>query len=83
MFVECVKSAPNLIRIINFKVTVLGEVNRPGSYTIPNERVTIIEALGLAGDLTIQAERKNILIIREENGKKTYSRLDLTSEDIS
>ena len=70
------------IRIINFKITVLGDVNRPGSYTIPNERITVIEALGLAGDLTIQAERKNVLIIREENGKKTYNRIDLTSEQV-
>lgn len=70
------------IRTVNFKVTVLGEVNRPGSYTIPNERITILEALGLAGDMTIQAERKNVLIVREENGKKTYHRIDMTSEDV-
>ena len=63
-------------------MTVLGEVNRPGSFTIPNERITVIEALGLAGDLTIQAERKNVLVIREENGKKTYNRIDLTSEEV-
>ena len=70
------------IRTVNFKVTVLGEVNRPGSFTIPNERITIIEALGLAGDLTIQAERRNVLVIREENDKKTYTRVDLTSESV-
>ena len=70
------------IRNINFKVTVLGEVNRPGSYTITNERITVLEALGLAGDLTIQAERRNVLIVREENGKKTYNRIDMTSEEV-
>lgn len=70
------------IRTVNFKVTVLGEVNRPGSFTIPNERITVLEALGLAGDMTIQAERKNVLVVREENGSKTYNRIDLTSETV-
>jgi len=70
------------IRTVNFKVTVLGEVNRPGSYIIQNERITIIEALGLAGDMTIQAERRNVLVIREENGKKTYNRVNMTSEEV-
>lgn len=79
---EYIKDPIVNIRIINFKVTVLGEVNRPGSYTIPNERITIIEALGLAGDLTIQGERHNVLIIREENGKKTYNRINMTSEEV-
>lgn len=82
LLTEYIKDPIVNIRIINFKVTVLGEVARPGSYTIPNERITIIEALGLAGDLTIQAERKNILLIREENGKKTYNRINLTSEEV-
>ena len=57
-------------------------MNRPNSYTIPNERITVLEALGLAGDMTIQAERRNVLVIREENGKKTYNRIDLTSETV-
>ena len=82
MLKEYIKDPIVNIRTINFKVTVLGEVNRPGSYTIPNERITVLEALGLAGDMTIQAERKNVLVIREENGKKTYTRLDLSSETI-
>ena len=79
---EYIKDPIVNIRTINFKVTVLGEVNRPGTFTIPNERLTIIEALGLAGDLTIQAERKNILVIREGISKKTYTRVDLNSEEI-
>ena len=82
MLKEYIKDPIVNIRTVNFKVTVLGEVNRPGSYTIPNERITILEALGLAGDMTIQAHRKNVLVIREENEKKTYTRLDLTSETI-
>ena len=79
---EYIKDPIVNIRIINFKVTILVEVNRPGSYTIPNERITVLEALGLAGDMTIQAERRNVLVIREENGKKTYNRIDLTSETV-
>ncbi len=70
------------LRNINFKVTVLGEVNNPGTFTVQNDRITILEALGLAGDLTIQAERNNIMVVREENGKKTYNRVNLTSEEI-
>jgi polysaccharide export outer membrane protein len=80
MLKDYIKNPIVNIRTMNFKVTVLGEVRSPGSFTIPNERITIIEALGLAGDMTIQAERKNVLVIREENGKKTYTRVDMTSE---
>lgn len=65
----------------NFRVTVLGEVARPGTFTIENDRVTILEALGLAGDLTLYGERNNVLVIREENGKKEEFRLDLTKRE--
>lgn len=65
----------------NFRVTVLGEVARPGTFTIENDRVTILEALGLAGDMTIYGERKNVLVIREQNGEKKEYRLDLTSRE--
>lgn len=71
-----------LIRILNFKVTVLGEVRNPGTFTIPNERITILEALGIAGDLLITAERTNLLVIREIDGKKTEHRVNLTSKDL-
>ena len=70
------------VRLKNFKITVLGEVVRPGSYVIPNERVTIIEALGLAGDMTIKGERENVMVIRENEGENTYHRVDLTSKTI-
>lgn len=65
--------------ITNFKVTVLGEVARPGSFTIPNERITVLEALGLAGDLTINGVRNNVMVLREINGEKSFHRIDLTS----
>lgn len=70
------------VRLKNFKITVMGEVSKPGSYTIPNERVTIIEALGLAGDMTIKGKRENLMVIRENEGVNTYHRVDLTSKSI-
>jgi polysaccharide export outer membrane protein len=70
------------VRILNFRITVLGDVRNPGTFTIPNERVTILEALGIAGDLLITAERQNILVIREENGKRREYRVDLTQESL-
>lgn len=71
-----------IIRILNYKVTVLGEVRNPGTFTIPNERVTLLEAIGIAGDLQITGQRKNVLVIRENDGKKTQTRIDLTSNDL-
>lgn len=69
------------IRIKNFRVTVLGLVNRPGTYSIVSERITILEALGLAGDLNLKGRRDNVLVIRDFNGAKTYTRIDLTSRE--
>ena len=70
------------IRTLNYKITVLGEVNRPGSYTTPNERITLIEALALAGDMTIYGERENVLVIQDYDGKKTYTRVNLKSQEL-
>jgi len=69
------------IRILNFKISIQGEVTLPGTYSINSERVTLIEALAMAKDLTIYGRRDNILIIRETNGVKTYNRVDLTKAD--
>jgi polysaccharide export outer membrane protein len=70
------------LNILNFKITILGEVSIPGTYRIPNERITILEAIGLAGDLKITGIRNNVLVIREDkNGKKEF-RIDLTSKEI-
>lgn len=70
------------IQIVNFKITVLGEVNRPGTYNVPNEKVTIFEALGIAGDLTLAGKRKPVKIIREVNKKRVEYSVDLTSSSI-
>lgn len=66
----------------NFRVSVLGEVARPGSFVLPSERVTVLEAIGMAGDLTIRGVRQNVLLIREEGGQKSMHRLDLTSQNV-
>lgn len=70
------------IRFLNYKVTLLGDVNSPGVYTIPNERVSILEAVALAGDLTLYGKRENVLIIREAEGQRHFGRIDLTRPDI-
>lgn len=71
------------IRLENFTVSILGEVNRPGTYRINGEEITIMEALGLAGDMTIKGMRKNVLVIRDFNGTKVYTRIDLTTKEAS
>lgn len=79
---EYVTDAIVNIRLINFTVTVLGEVNNPGTYTIQDERISLSEALGLAGDLSIYGKRDNVFLIREVEGKKKYAKLDLTSINV-
>ena len=65
------------IRYANFRVSVLGEVNRPGVCSIDNEKVSILDAIAMAGDLTIYGKRDNVLLIRENNGKRETVRIDL------
>lgn len=69
------------LRILNYKVTVQGDVARPGTFSTNTERITLPEALSMAGDLTITGRRDNILIIREIDGKKSYNYVDLTKAD--
>src|SRR5690606_37286749 len=70
------------IRILNFKVTVLGEVQKPSSFIIPTEKVTSLEALGLAGDMTAYGRRENVLIIREKDGTRSTTRLNLNDKNV-
>lgn len=70
------------VRILNFRVSVMGEVSKPGVVTVPSEKISILEALALAGDLTVYARRDNVLLIREENGKRITKRIDLTASNI-
>lgn len=69
------------IQILNFKITVLGEVANPGTFKIPNERITVLEAIGLAGDLKITGKRMNLLVIRDRNGVKEQHRVNLTKAE--
>lgn len=69
------------VRFANFKITVIGEVTQPATYTVPNEKVTLLDAIGMAGDLTIYGKRENVLLIRDNAGKKEFIRLDLTAYD--
>ena len=65
------------VEYVNLCFNVLGEVNRPGHYSIDREHPTLLDAISMAGDLTIQGERKNVLVIRNENGKKKTYRINL------
>jgi len=69
------------IRHSNYKVTVLGEVNKAGYYIIPDAKATILDALGLAGDLTIYGKRDNVLVVRNINGEITKGRINLTDSN--
>jgi len=70
------------IRLLNFKVSVFGDVARPDVYRLQNERTTITQALSLAGDLNITAMRTNILLVREQDGKRSFIPIDLTSKKL-
>ncbi|MFB3390042.1 polysaccharide biosynthesis/export family protein [Flavobacterium sp. LAR06] len=67
------------IRLLNAKVTVLGEVHKPGTYSFTEQRLTVPQALGYAGDLTINGKRKDIILIRESEGVRTIKHIDLTT----
>lgn len=70
------------INFLNYKISVMGEVNHPGQYTISNERVTILDALALAGDMTPYGKRNTVLVARENNGKMEFARIDLNQSDV-
>lgn len=71
------------VRFMNFKVSVLGEVSRPGSFAVSNERISILDALSQAGDMTLYGRRDNVLLIREDaQGKRTNYRIDLTDKNL-
>lgn len=70
------------VSFLNFRVTVLGEVRNPGTYTVPSERITVLQAIGMAGDLLITAERHGIMLIRDEDGVHTHYSFDLTDSEL-
>lgn len=79
---EFIPDAAVQVRFMNFRVTLLGEVNQPNTYTIPNERLTVLEALGMAGDFTSYARRDAVLVIRERNDKREFARIDIQDKNL-
>ena len=82
LLVPYLKAPIVTIQFLNYQVTVLGEVLRPGTYSVNNERVTILDALGLAGDMTVYGKRDNVLLTRVNNGELKIVRLNLNTDEI-
>lgn len=82
LFKEYTKNPIVNVRFLNYNFSVLGEVSKSGRYSMPTERTSILEALSMAGDVTDLGRRENVLLIREENGKRDFVRMNLLSKDI-
>lgn len=80
--VELLKDPTVVIRFMNFKVTVLGQVGQQGPVTVPGERLTVLEAIGLAGGITDYGKKDKVKVVREINGQRETGIIDLTSKDI-
>lgn len=76
---EYYKNPTVQVRFANYKITVLGEVVKPATYTVPSEKVTVLDAISMAGDLTVYGKRNNIMLMRDNGDKKDIVRLDLNS----
>lgn len=68
------------IRHLNYEVSIIGEVGKPTVINVPSEKISLLKALGIAGDITIYGKKHNVLLIREEEGKRTINRIDLNDE---
>jgi len=79
---KTIKNAFVATRLLNFRVSVLGDVAHPGSFNIPNERVSLLDALSMAGDLNITANREDVMLIRETEGKKKYVSINLNDSKV-
>jgi polysaccharide export outer membrane protein len=70
------------VRFMNYKITIIGEVNRPGTYSFPADKLSAFEAIGLAGDITIYGKRDNVLVVREANGVRSFGTLNLSDPNV-
>lgn len=70
------------VSILNFNITVIGEVNRPGTFNITGDRITVLEALAMAGDLTVYGKRADVIVIRETGGERQVEKIDLKSKSL-
>lgn len=82
IFSEYTKDPVVNVRFMNYKFTVLGEVARPGTFSMPGERLTVLEAIGMSGDLTIYGKRQEVLVVRELEGRREFGRINLLSKDL-
>jgi polysaccharide export outer membrane protein len=80
--VELLTNPNVIIRFLNYKVTVLGEVGHPGTISVPGERITILEAIGLSGDITPFGRKNTVKVIREVNNKREIGIIDLSSKNL-
>ena len=76
------KNPSVIIRLINFKITMLGEVGRAGPISLPSEKVTILEAIGLAGDITLYGKKDDVVILRDVDGAVEHGKIDLSSKKV-
>jgi polysaccharide export outer membrane protein len=79
---EFYKDPVVIVRILNFEITVTGDVGRPGVVNIPNERASIFDVIALSGELNLTANHRNVLLIRTENNERKFVRMDLTSSNV-
>ena len=77
-----VKNSIVNVQFLNFRITVIGEVNKPQTFTIADEKVDLLQALGMAGDMTPYGKRENVLVIRKVDGKRTMVRMNLNKQEI-
>ncbi|WP_240755217.1 polysaccharide biosynthesis/export family protein [Pedobacter sp. SYP-B3415] len=77
-----VKNPIVTVKYMNFRVTVIGEVAHPATFTVSNDKISVLEALGMAGDMTPYGKRENVLIIRENDGQRTTTRINLNHKDV-
>jgi polysaccharide biosynthesis/export protein len=70
------------VRFMNYKITIIGEVNKPGSFSVPVDKLTAFEAIGLAGDITLYGRRDNVLVVRETNGIRQVGWLNLQDPNV-
>lgn len=79
---DYIKGSVVTVNIANFKVMVMGEVGSPGTLQVPDGKINILQAITQSGDLTLYAKRDNILVIREQDGKREFGRVDISSNKI-
>ncbi len=80
--VELLRDPTVTIRLLNFRVTIFGEVGKPGQISVPSESLTVLEAIGLAGDISPYGKKHEVRILREINGKREVGVIDLASKDL-